>query len=165
MTRQARSSAVIMGFDTHMILETVPVPPSNARTCTRTSTGHHATMPRPWGEAPRQFPPPTTTMLRRQASRSPASNGSPSMWRVRRRSRPGSGQTCCCCSNHRTIPMSKPRRQDDHKVPRAPEQPLPGALCSLGLLCVIPCAGHGLTAAFPDRLNSGVVKLARAVDR
>ena len=25
MTRQARSSAVIMGFDTHMILEAVPV--------------------------------------------------------------------------------------------------------------------------------------------
>lgn len=25
MTKQARSSAVIMGFDTHMILETVPV--------------------------------------------------------------------------------------------------------------------------------------------
>jgi hypothetical protein len=35
---------VITGFDTHMILETVPAPPSNTRTCTRTSTGHHATM-------------------------------------------------------------------------------------------------------------------------
>jgi hypothetical protein len=48
MTRQARYSAVIMGFDTHMILETVPVLPANARTCIRSSTGHHATMPGPW---------------------------------------------------------------------------------------------------------------------
>src|ERR1022692_4290909 len=48
MTRQARSSAVIMGLDTHMILETVPVLPANARTCIRSSTGHHATMPGPW---------------------------------------------------------------------------------------------------------------------
>jgi hypothetical protein len=49
MTRQARSSAVIMGFDTHMILKTVPVLPPNARTCTRPLTGHHTTMPGPWG--------------------------------------------------------------------------------------------------------------------
>ena len=48
MTRQARSSAVIMGFDTHMILETVPVCTRNARTGHQTaSTGHHATMPGP----------------------------------------------------------------------------------------------------------------------
>jgi hypothetical protein len=36
-----------MGFDTHMILETVPVPPSNARTRIRSSTGHQATLPGP----------------------------------------------------------------------------------------------------------------------
>jgi hypothetical protein len=50
MTRQARSSAVVMGLDTHMILETVPVLPANARTCIRPSTGHHTTMPGPWGD-------------------------------------------------------------------------------------------------------------------
>jgi len=32
MTTQARSSAVIMGFDTHMILETVPVLHAQRRT-------------------------------------------------------------------------------------------------------------------------------------
>jgi hypothetical protein len=51
MTRQARPSAAIMGFDTHMILEAVPAPHSNAQTAIRTSTGHYATMPRPWERA------------------------------------------------------------------------------------------------------------------
>ena len=37
-----------MGFDTHMILETVPVPPRNTRTLTTPSTGHHTTLPGPW---------------------------------------------------------------------------------------------------------------------
>ena len=37
MTRQARLSAAIMGFDTHMILEAVPAPHSNDRTVTRAS--------------------------------------------------------------------------------------------------------------------------------
>ena len=36
MTGQARSSVTIMGLDTHMILETVPVPRSPRR------TAHHA---------------------------------------------------------------------------------------------------------------------------
>src|ERR1022692_870545 len=49
MTRQARSSAVIMGLDTHMILETVTVLPPNARTSIRSSNGHHTTTPGPWG--------------------------------------------------------------------------------------------------------------------
>jgi hypothetical protein len=48
MTRQARPSAVIMGFDTHMILEAVPARHSNDQTVIRASTGHHATMPGPW---------------------------------------------------------------------------------------------------------------------
>jgi hypothetical protein len=48
MTRQARSSAVIMGFDTHMILEAVPARLRYAATCIRPSIGHHATMPGPW---------------------------------------------------------------------------------------------------------------------
>jgi hypothetical protein len=47
MTRQARSCAVIMGFDKHMILETVPVHLQHARTRIRPSTGHRATMLRP----------------------------------------------------------------------------------------------------------------------
>ncbi len=36
-----------MGFDTHMILEAVPAPHSNAQTAIRASNGHYATMPRP----------------------------------------------------------------------------------------------------------------------
>jgi hypothetical protein len=51
MTRQARPSAAIMGSDAHMILEAVPAPHSNAQMATRTSTGHYATMPRPWPRA------------------------------------------------------------------------------------------------------------------
>jgi len=39
MTTQARSSAVIMGFDTHMILETVPVLPSTRQ------NAHHVINP------------------------------------------------------------------------------------------------------------------------
>lgn len=50
--------------------------------------------------------------------------------------------------------MNKPRRQDDRR-----------ALRCLGLLRVIPCAGHGLTAAFPDGLDSCIVQLARPVNR
>ena len=38
-----------MGLDTHMILETVPVLPPNARTSIRSSNGHHTTTPGPWG--------------------------------------------------------------------------------------------------------------------
>src|SRR5262249_59984324 len=49
MTRQARPSAKIIGFDTHMILEAVPARHSNTGTAIRPSTGHHATMPGPWG--------------------------------------------------------------------------------------------------------------------
>ena len=41
-----------MGFDTHMILETVPVPLSNPAARIRSSTRHHATLPRPWGPVP-----------------------------------------------------------------------------------------------------------------
>src|SRR5262250_3026882 len=47
MTRQARPSAKIIGFDTHMILEAVPARHSNTGTAIRPSTGHHATMPGP----------------------------------------------------------------------------------------------------------------------
>jgi hypothetical protein len=36
MTRQARPSVAIMGFDTHMILEAVPAPPTEDR------NGHQA---------------------------------------------------------------------------------------------------------------------------
>jgi putative hydrolase len=43
-----------MGFDTHMILETVPAPPSNTTTRISPSTGHHATLPGPW-HAPGQL--------------------------------------------------------------------------------------------------------------
>src|SRR5260370_39818622 len=39
-----------MGFDTHMILETVPAWPPDARTRIRPSTGHHATLPEPCPE-------------------------------------------------------------------------------------------------------------------
>jgi hypothetical protein len=39
MTRQARPSAKIIGFDTHMILEAVPARHSNIRTGIRSSTG------------------------------------------------------------------------------------------------------------------------------
>jgi len=52
MTRQARSSAVIMGFDTHMILETVPVLPStrqNAHQTINPTSRHYAEAVRlPW---------------------------------------------------------------------------------------------------------------------
>ena len=47
MTRQARPSAVIMGFDIHMILEAVPAHPSNTQTGNKPSSGHQATMPEP----------------------------------------------------------------------------------------------------------------------
>src|SRR5260370_33852684 len=39
-----------MGFATHMILETVPAWPPDARTRIRPSTGHHATLPEPCPE-------------------------------------------------------------------------------------------------------------------
>jgi hypothetical protein len=47
MTPQARPSAKIMGFDTHMILEAVPARHSEHRNGHQ--PGHHATMPEPWG--------------------------------------------------------------------------------------------------------------------
>jgi hypothetical protein len=46
-TADAWSSAVIMGLDNHMILETVPVHLRHARIRTRPSTGQCATMPGP----------------------------------------------------------------------------------------------------------------------
>src|ERR1022692_2505377 len=57
MTRQARSSAVIMGFDTHMILETVPVLPSTRQ------NAHQAInrTPRHYAEALRTGCPPYPT--------------------------------------------------------------------------------------------------------
>ena len=54
MTRQARSSAVIMGLNTHMILEAVPARLRYTATCIRPSTGHHATMPGPCHKRPRR---------------------------------------------------------------------------------------------------------------
>jgi hypothetical protein len=45
MTRQARSSAAIMGFDTHMILGTVPAPPpirQNAHQAINRTSRHYA---------------------------------------------------------------------------------------------------------------------------
>ena len=54
MTGQARSSVTIMGFDTHMIVETVPVSRSpRHQPVIAPSTGHRATMPRPWGSRER----------------------------------------------------------------------------------------------------------------
>jgi hypothetical protein len=50
MKGQARSSVGIMGFDTHMILEIVPVcclDPSPAHP----RTGHHATLPGPGADS------------------------------------------------------------------------------------------------------------------
>ena len=41
---------MITGFDTQMILETVPAWPPDARTRIRPSTGHHATLPEPCPE-------------------------------------------------------------------------------------------------------------------
>src|SRR6266516_470652 len=58
MTRQARSSAAIMGLNTHMILEAVPARLRYAVTCLRPSTGHHATMPGPWGHSSGTLPTP-----------------------------------------------------------------------------------------------------------
>ena len=48
MTRQARSSTAIIGFDTHMILEPCLLCLQLAKTRIGPSTGHHATMPGPW---------------------------------------------------------------------------------------------------------------------
>ena len=56
MTRQARTSAVIMGLDTHIILEAVPVLlPDTPHRAKKASTGHQATLPGPW---PRPEPQP-----------------------------------------------------------------------------------------------------------
>jgi hypothetical protein len=50
MTGQVRSSVTIMGLDTHMILETVPVHAHHAETAHHAITGHHATLPEPCPE-------------------------------------------------------------------------------------------------------------------
>ncbi len=52
MTRQARSSAAIMGFDTHMILGTVPAPPpirQNAHQAINRTSRHYAEALAPTG--------------------------------------------------------------------------------------------------------------------
>ena len=45
LTRWARSSVVIIGFDTHMIVETMPVLPSARQNTHQAITGHYVTMP------------------------------------------------------------------------------------------------------------------------
>jgi len=48
MNAQARLSAGIMGFDTHMIWEPCLLRIPASEPDTRPLTSHHATMPRPW---------------------------------------------------------------------------------------------------------------------
>jgi hypothetical protein len=68
MTRQARPSAVIMGFDTHMILEAVPAPHSNR------SDGHQGInwAPRHYAEALEQEARDLKAAIDEYASSTPA---------------------------------------------------------------------------------------------